>query len=280
MGDLLLGSYPIVVTPELAGLLTDIDEKKRPRISEAAVLQQINYWISKKPKDKYHDGRYWVYNTYEGWMKQFTWIKTVATMKKQLDWLESKGLVVTGNYNKVKFDRTKWYSIDKERLKALNDAFDRNYQMEMSDSIKSKCETLSNPNDRNYHDDTKDYTKTTTKITKEDTSSKLDEPNSKAFQLKEDFDKLWKLYPNKKGKATAFNAYKRAMKKGVTNKEIQDGIVAYKQNVRWQREHGFKDLEFAHGATWFNQQRWDDDYSLESKATYSYQQVDPYSQYT
>ncbi len=49
--------------------------------------------------------------------------------------------------------------------------------------------------------------------------------------LKSDFEKLWKLYPNKKGKDLAFKAYQKAIKDGATNKDIQDGIVGLKKEI-------------------------------------------------
>ncbi|ETA73482.1 hypothetical protein [Ligilactobacillus equi] len=270
MSNLLFDNYPLLVDRSLAEMIG---------LEKAVIVQQIHYWLQKK--NNFHDGRYWVYNSIGKWREeQFRFIKSKNTLSKYLKELENDGILITGNYNKMKFDRTKWYTIDYDVLKARHYAFTKKGEMEVAEIGTRNSHNLGDGSDTNWVHNTKDYTKTTAKITKEDTSSKLDEPNSKTSQLKEDFDKLWKLYPNKKGKAKAFTAYKRAIKKGVTNKEIQDGIVAYKRNVKWQREHGFKDLEFAHGATWFNQQRWEDDYSLESKATYSYQQVDPYSQYT
>ena len=78
--------------------------------------------------------------------------------------------------------------------------------------------------------------------------------------LKNDFEKLWSLYPNKKSKPRAFTAYKRAIKDGVTNKEIQDGILAYKKEI----EIKGTDKQFIkHGGTWFNNQGWEDDYDHE-----------------
>lgn len=78
--------------------------------------------------------------------------------------------------------------------------------------------------------------------------------------IKNDFEKLWKLYPNKKGKANALKAYKKAIKDGVTNKEIQDGILAYKKEI----EIKGTDKQFIkHGGTWFNNQGWEDDYDHE-----------------
>lgn len=85
--------------------------------------------------------------------------------------------------------------------------------------------------------------------------TKTSKPASK--KLAEDFEKLWKLYPLKKGKKPAFNAYKRAIKSGVTNKQIQDGIVALCKHV--------KDKNYLpYGSTWFNQARWEDDYPEDS----------------
>lgn len=75
--------------------------------------------------------------------------------------------------------------------------------------------------------------------------------------LESDFEKLWKLYPNKKGKELALKAYKKAIKAGATNKEIQTGIVNLKNEI------AFKETDkkyIPHGGTWFNQKRWEDDY--------------------
>lgn len=101
---------------------------------------------------------------------------------------------------------------------------------------------------------------------KNNTKEKLitKEKNNKlsAREIEEDFEKLWKLYPNKKGKKNALAAYKRAIKKGVTNKEIQDGIAKYKKQIEIQ---GTEPRFIAQGSTWFNQERWNDEY--DTKAT-------------
>lgn len=76
--------------------------------------------------------------------------------------------------------------------------------------------------------------------------------------LESDFEKLWKLYPKKIGKKPAFAAYKRAMtrkKNPATNRQIQDGIVAYRQliNSKGTEKQFIKD-----GSTFFNQEAWND----------------------
>lgn len=76
--------------------------------------------------------------------------------------------------------------------------------------------------------------------------------------LESDFEKLWKLYPKKIGKKPALAAYKRVMsrkKNPATNRQIQDGIVAYRQliNSKGTEKRFVKD-----GSTFFNQESWND----------------------
>ena len=83
--------------------------------------------------------------------------------------------------------------------------------------------------------------------------------NNVQKQLEEDFEKLWKLYPRKEGKKKAFEAYKRAIKNGTTNKEIQTGIVNYLTQIRVQRTNK---QYIKQGSTWFNGECWNDEYNL------------------
>ena len=78
-------------------------------------------------------------------------------------------------------------------------------------------------------------------------------------QLEEDFNKLWKLYPRKEGKKKAFEAYKRAIKNGTTNKEIQTGIVNYLTQIKVQRT---SKQYIKQGSTWFNGECWNDEYNV------------------
>lgn len=106
MSNLLLDERPLIVLPSLAAMLNSLDE--------AVILQQIHYWIEKR--QNYREGRYWVYNSMENWMQQFPWIKSRTTLTRYFNNLEKKGLLITGNYNKAGFDKTKWYTIDYSTL--------------------------------------------------------------------------------------------------------------------------------------------------------------------
>lgn len=105
--SLLIEDYPLLVSPTLA---------KEIGLSDAIVLQQVHFWISKRRH--FEEGRYWVYNTYEGWQEQFPFW-SVSTIKRTLVRLEESGLLITANYNKMKIDRTKWYTVDYDKLDDL-----------------------------------------------------------------------------------------------------------------------------------------------------------------
>lgn len=115
MSNLLLDDRPLVIQPKLAELLGDLDE--------AVILQQIHYWLEKRLNIK--DGYSWVYNSMVEWNKQFPWL-SLKTLKRKFKSLEDKGLLITGNYNKAKFDRTKWYRINYDAFSSLGNALGQN----------------------------------------------------------------------------------------------------------------------------------------------------------
>ncbi len=147
MSNLLLDERPLIVLPSLAAMLNSLDE--------AVILQQIHYWIEKR--QNYREGRYWVYNSMENWMQQFPWIKSRTTLTRYFNNLEKKGLLITGNYNKAGFDKTKWYTID---YSTLSDFEQRLYR-----TCTTSDQNLVNGMNRTCTTNTIDYTKTTTKTT-------------------------------------------------------------------------------------------------------------------
>ncbi|PGV73585.1 hypothetical protein COD83_24555, partial [Bacillus thuringiensis] len=100
----LLNEHPLIVLPSLA---VEIG------LNEAIIVQQIHYWLQKSNHE--YDGRKWIYNSAEEWKKQFPFWG-IATIRRTFTKLENSGLLLVGNYNKLKIDRTKWYSIDYKRL--------------------------------------------------------------------------------------------------------------------------------------------------------------------
>ena len=83
--------------------------------STALVLQQIHYWLSSNQYGKEHDGRRWIYNSYNAWEDQIK-IYSISTIRRSLVKLEELGFISSDFLSTKKSDRTKWYSINYENL--------------------------------------------------------------------------------------------------------------------------------------------------------------------
>lgn len=200
----------VMVNMELAIALNSLDE--------AIVLNQLNYWIerNKDANRNFHDGNYWVYNSYESWKKQDFPVWSATKIKRIFTSLESKGIILSANYNKLAIDKTKWYTIDYEKLKA----FIKEYSIGQNEIRKGQNEASKDHNDKStgQNDQTLDridapLPDTTTDTTSRDyTNNSLSDERaseSEPVQTKrqnrkkeanELFERVWKLYPKKIGK--------------------------------------------------------------------------------
>lgn len=110
-------SKTLIVNTDLALVLGDLNE--------AIVLNQLNYWIeiNKKAGKNFIDDRYWVYNSYSDWKANDFPYWSEKTIQRTFTRLESKGIVISANYNKLAIDKTKWYTINTKKLQELVDKF-------------------------------------------------------------------------------------------------------------------------------------------------------------
>lgn len=81
-------------------------------INIAVILDKLHFWIdhNKANNVNFYDGRYWTFNSMEAWGKQIDFM-TINTIRRTLEKMEKEGLIVTGNYNTSRYDRTKWYAL-------------------------------------------------------------------------------------------------------------------------------------------------------------------------
>jgi hypothetical protein len=86
-------------------------------INEAIILNNMIHWLKYKQANKldYHDGHYWVYNSIAAYHQLLPYLSE-KQIRHALDKLENEGVIKTANYNKLPFDRTKWYTIIDESL--------------------------------------------------------------------------------------------------------------------------------------------------------------------
>lgn len=83
-----------------------------------------------------------------------------------------------------------------------------------------------------------------------------------SLSLSDEFEKLWKLYPRKAGKKKAFESYKRSRKNGATFDQVKDGIQGYVESIK---KNGTPKQFVLMGQTFFNQERWSDEFIIEEK---------------
>ncbi|WP_084804454.1 DnaD domain protein [Halonatronum saccharophilum] len=105
MSNLLLNEAPLIIQPGLA---------EKVGINKAIVLQQIHYFLQRSKH--IHQGRPWVYNTYKEWQKEHFKFWSTRTVRRIINSLEEDGLLLSANFNKKRYDETKWYTIDYDRL--------------------------------------------------------------------------------------------------------------------------------------------------------------------
>lgn len=79
-------------------------------------------------------------------------------------------------------------------------------------------------------------------------------------ELDERFESLWALYPRKVGKQKARKYYERAVKNGTSDEIIKKGIESYNKEIRVQ---GTQTNFIQHGATWFGNAGWENEYNFE-----------------
>jgi len=101
----LIDDIPLFVSPTLAKLIG---------FNEALVLQKVHFWL--KHTDNVRDGQKWVYNTYAEWHKQFPFWSDM-TIRRTFTNLEKQQFFVSATkYNKSHINKTKWYTINYEKL--------------------------------------------------------------------------------------------------------------------------------------------------------------------
>lgn len=93
----------------------DVDIAKEYGILEAILLNNIWFWIEKNKANNtnYYDGNYWTYNSTRAFNELFPYASQ-RQIQNALKKLIEQGILQTGNYNKIAYDRTLWYAFTKK----------------------------------------------------------------------------------------------------------------------------------------------------------------------
>lgn len=98
----------------------DIEIAQEYGMESAIILKHLYYWIEKNRVCEKHcyDGKYWTYGSIKAFCELFPYIGE-KKMRNTFQKLEENGLLITGNYNKSQYDRTKWYTLTEKGISII-----------------------------------------------------------------------------------------------------------------------------------------------------------------
>ena len=93
----------------------DVAIAEKYGINAAVLLENLGYWIKQNEANEtnFFDGTYWTFNSRRAYRELFPYMserQIDTAFKKLID----DGLVITGHYNKLAYDRTLWYALTKK----------------------------------------------------------------------------------------------------------------------------------------------------------------------
>lgn len=177
-------------------------------LNEAIMLQKINLWLNCRPKEA--DGRSWIYNSYKSWQEQLPFWSE-STIRRILKSLIDQKLIITANYNKAKFDKTIWYSIDYAKVDKIVEGVNMNNRCVQNEQ--TMCSNWTDANVQIEQTNTNDYTM----ITNNEKERKKKKPEQSYNELIEDFTKNEEL----KNTLLEFIKMRKLIKKPLTNYALQ-----------------------------------------------------------
>ena len=260
-------------------------------VTAAIILENIGYWVKQNEanENNYHNGHYWTYNSRKAYMELFPYMgeRQLNDAFKKL--IEGE-YIISDNFNQSKLDRTLWYTLTKKGKAALH--YDVKQDNIMSDSIPTKCNNGESQNEimehckiaeaipyintdinNNINTDNKQTPqaampdKSGEIVTATDTlnatlKGSIASIDTSIASIKEEFEQLWAIYPNKQGKQHAYRAYERARKrkqKPVTYEQVKAGIEQYCEYIAAK---GISKQYIKHGSTYFSGAEWESEYDL------------------
>ena len=83
---------------------------------EAVIIFHFMYWIgfNRNKKQHLHDGRYWTYSSVNTLQESYFPFWSEGMITRAIDSLYEQNLILKGNYNRFKYDKTTWYALSDE----------------------------------------------------------------------------------------------------------------------------------------------------------------------
>lgn len=111
------------------------DVAKKYGVEVAIFLNHISYWVNfnKNEDINFHEGRYWTFNKIKSFTQHFPYWSH-KQIERIINKCFSAGLLLKSSFNKLKYDRTCWYSLSNLAEDILNLDISRNRDKQIPES--------------------------------------------------------------------------------------------------------------------------------------------------
>lgn len=198
-----------------------VDIATKYGIAEAILLGYFYHWIKvhEKNETNFYDGRYWTFDTVRGLVEKMPYF-TRSTVHRAIKKLEENKLIITGNFNKLSYDKTTWYTLTDDGMSLLKNKIPC---PKMGQGLSQNGTTIPN-----YNEEKKDtLSQNETRLSQNGTTI----PIQSTYSLDDDDDKRKKderfpgnKYP-KEVYVNAFDIYEKFIRP-IPSTGIQESIMA------------------------------------------------------
>lgn len=217
----------------------DVEVAKKHGVEEAVIIHNFGFWIKKNQANEknYHDGSYWTFNSAAALQELFPFW-TASKIARLLRKLEEEGVLKSGNYNKIPYDRTKWYSIAD---KSIMDLYGIHYS-EMNNQL-SESEQLIPDINTDINTD-KEFS-----LASETKNPKNNKSKTNNQDYKKVMDTYWRLYQKRTGQKPIINGETGRQIKNLLKSQEADQIMVvleyYFKNEFWfTKKSGYSFRQF------------------------------------
>lgn len=250
-------------------------------IDVAIFIHNIVFWVEKNMANdtNFKEGRYWTYNSMDAYCQLYPmWSKD--QIRRIIVKCKENGLLIVGEFNSDRRDRTKWYSPSDEVMQIYGvcktaNCIWRNRQMHMGKSPNACGEIATPLPDNNTTDNIPPYNPPTgelSELAKEDRTGveeiqntptaepsvrkrkRSNEPKKAPDWKPERFADFWKAYPCGKSKQAAIKAWDKLKPDEDLLHLMALGLQRDLQSDTWGRGIGIP-----YASTWLNNRRWEDE---------------------
>ncbi len=219
-------------------------------LNAAVIYQNIVWWCEKNAAnaENFRDGAHWTYNSVRAYCELFPYLSE-KQIRTALDLLEQEGIIRSGNFNKDRRDRTKWY--------CPTGRFDLPYRAKTS-AHQGEPLPDSKPDHKPDSKPTREADASADLFSDNQNVREERPPVSQQPPPEDAFETFWKLYPpcpRKTSKPAAREAFWKIVrgKHGKIGRTAPEVII---EGIRQKRGLGSDPSYYPLPTTWLNGERW------------------------